>query len=67
MADHSHYPYSVGHFNTYGLGTSSNPARAAILGWVLDGYSDGQIARHTRRSPDEISAVRSALRSEGWA
>lgn len=67
MADHSHYPYSVGHFFTCDLGASSDPAGAAILGWVLDGYFDGQIARRTRRSPDEISAVRSALCSEGWA
>ena len=37
------------------------------LGWVLDGYSDGQIAKKLRCSASDVAAARAFLRSEGRA
>lgn len=39
----------------------------AVLGYVLDGYSDGQIARKLRISPERAYGVRTSLRSRGLA
>jgi DNA-binding CsgD family transcriptional regulator len=41
------------------------PNGAVVLGWMLDGYSDGQISRREKLSLYAVAEMRAAFRSGG--
>ena len=49
------------------LPRSLDEFEATALGYILDGYGDGEIARRTGQSVEFVGETRARLRSEGRA